>query len=390
MFNVLKRFLSKNSKTSIDKFFPETPKRKVKEWEKRGVDKDEFFRRKYSFMKDESKVLLKKKIDREKRYKDLKSSTRREDRYGDSRYGNDRYSNNRYGNDRFNNDVDRDPLNKSSFYEYVYGTHSVLSALKAQKRYLYNRLFMYNPKEKAEEINKYAKKYGIKIEQRTSKNDLNILTNNAVHNGVVLETRKLQVPDLLSLGDVNAEDNTYEMTIMNDESKESVDKSVVRQSKGYPFALYLDEITDPQNIGAIIRSAFYLGVDFIITPDHNTAKLGPAASKASAGALDLMDIYQVSSPLKFLRNVAEQTPWRIVSTDLKPGDKNIDINSLSTILEESPIILVLGSEGEGVRANIKNLSDFIVKINKNRSGDSIVDSMNVNAATSVLLSKFLV
>lgn len=379
MFNI-KRFLSKNSKSSIDKFFPETPKRKVKEWERRGVDKDEFFRKKYSFMKDGSKQLLKKKIDRERRYKDLKSS-----RHDNSRYD---FKRNEFVRDDTYAD-DREPLNKSSFYEYVYGTHSVLSALKAQKRYLYNRLFLYNPKEKVDEINKYAKKYGIKVEQRTSKNDLNILTNNAVHNGVVLETRKLQVPDLLSLGDVDEEDHTYEMIIMKD-SKEIIDKSIVRQSKGNPFALYLDEITDPQNIGAIIRSAFYLGVDFIITPDHNTAKLGPAASKASAGALDLMDIYQVSSPLKFLRNVAEQTPWRIVSTDLNPGTKNVDINSLSTLLQESPIILVLGSEGEGVRANIKNLSDFIVKINKNRTDDTIVDSMNVNAATSVLLSKFLV
>ncbi|EGV65097.1 hypothetical protein CANTEDRAFT_113482 [Yamadazyma tenuis ATCC 10573] len=238
-----------------------------------------------------------------------------------------------------------------------------------------------------------CKKYGVQTELAASKQQLDFLTNKAVHNGVALATRKLELPTLAKLGPHDAETGTYNLDIWNElyNAQTTIHKQVQRSSEESrnPLALYLDEITDPQNVGAIIRSAYFFGVDFIVTPSHNTARLGPAAAKAAAGALDLMDIYQVENGLKFIRDVKE-SPWALVTTEVKESTKTITHSQLSDILVDAPVLLVLGSEGSGVRTNIKNLSDFYVRLSKNRTdSDAVVDSLNVSSAASVLISSFM-
>lgn len=377
--------VSKRGKSgTIHRYLPPEPFKKQKEWEKRGISKDEFFIKKYSFMSDEQKAKLKEKTDRQQRIKRLKEEHKRKDPLEQRDTG-------RYGVDVGER---KKSSNKNPFNEYVYGRHAVLSALAAKKRHLYDRLILNLDNPKLDEIISIAKKLGIKIDKRLHKNDLNILTDNAVHNGVVLETRKLELPELDGLGEVNLDKGMYELVLWNLElnTKSGVHKQVARKSTSSilnPLGIYLDEVTDPQNVGAIIRSAYFLGVDFIVTPAHNTARLGPATSKASAGALDLMDIYQVNNGLKFMRHVKE-SPWSIVTTDVKQGKNTVEANDLSSILTRTPVMLVLGSEGTGVRTNIKSLSDFFVSLPKNRvSHDAIVDSLNVSSATSILISKFL-
>lgn len=355
---------------SIDKFFPK-PVASQKEWDKRGIDKDEFFRKKYSFMNDERKKALDRKVDRQKRYKQLKEQQKYR----------------KYHEDDTNPKPERQPLGKTSLYEYIYGTHAVKAALKANKRTLFHRLVVQN-KVTHSDIIMSTKKYDIKVEER-SKNDLNILTNNGIHNGVVLESRPLQLPTIHKLGDAN---QTYTIDIWNQfyTKLTAITKPIVRPNAQFPFAIYLDEITDPQNIGAIIRSAYFLGVDFVVTPSYNSAKLGPVAAKASAGALDTMDIYQVDSGLKFMRDV-QATSWTIIATDLNPGSKFLPLETISTLTTKSPVMLILGSEGAGVRTNLKNLAHYMVKIDQNRiNSDDLINSLNVNAATSILLSKFLI
>lgn len=360
-------------KSSIDKHFPSPPKVQ-KEWEKRGISKDEFFVKKYSFMSDDKKKQLQQKTDRQNRFKQHKRDNRpiREQRV------------------REEASEDSSPsLFDNALVENVYGRHAVLSALKSKKRQLFEKLMYMKGKTPITEILKLCEKYGIKTELVTSRQKLDQFTNKGVHNGVALTTRKLDLPTLAELGETNVETGEYKLKIWNDVFNSQIDvtKRVQNQSTN-PLGIYLDEVTDPQNVGAIIRSAYYLGVDFIVTPSHNTARLGPVAAKAAAGALDLMDIYQVENSLKFIREVSK-SDWSIVTTDIALNDKVVDQGMLPSILDKTPVLLVLGSEGSGVRTNIKNLSDFFIKLSKNRRDqDNIVDSLNVSAAASVIISSF--
>ncbi|WEJ97482.1 tRNA G18 (ribose-2'-O)-methylase SpoU [Yamadazyma tenuis] len=406
---------SRDKRTTIDRYLPQDPPKKEKEWEKRGVSKDEFFTKKYSFMSDWGKQKLEHKISREQRFKSHKreharmqrdddrdhrdSRTQRSDNYRDSRpQRSDSYRDSRsqtsndYRGSRYD-DFEKHSILDNALLEYVYGRHAVLSVLKAKKRQSYEKLVYTEGKTPITDILSMCKKYGVQTELAASKQQLDFLTNKAVHNGVALATRKLELPTLAKLGPHDAETGTYNLDIWNElyNAQTTIHKQVQRSSEESrnPLALYLDEITDPQNVGAIIRSAYFFGVDFIVTPSHNTARLGPAAAKAAAGALDLMDIYQVENGLKFIRDVKE-SPWALVTTEVKESTKTITHSQLSDILVDAPVLLVLGSEGSGVRTNIKNLSDFYVRLSKNRTdSDAVVDSLNVSSAASVLISSFM-
>lgn len=383
------RSFTKDKGSTVDRYLPGKPFKQQKEWEKRGVTKDEFFIKKYSFMSDDRKKQLEQKNARQARFKQHKrefEKNRSEQEFPRRRQNRD------YEQDYYEEDHEEDIIDKS-LYEFVYGKYAVLSALKSNKRQLFDKLYYTSGKETISEILDISKKYGIQIEEASSKSKLDNLTNKGVHNGVVLQTRRLELPTLAKFGDVNGEQGLYELDIWNDvfSSQIKMNKSVIRKEEGsrFPLALYLDEITDPQNVGAIIRTAYFLGVDFIVTPSNNTARLGPATAKAAAGALDLMDLYLVENGLKFMRSVKDSS-WSIITSDVKPSSRSIDQSQLSGILDHSPVLLVLGSEGSGVRTNIKNLSDYFVGLSKNRiDNDHIVDSINVSAAASVLIAKLL-
>jgi 21S rRNA (GM2251-2'-O)-methyltransferase len=75
--------------------------------------------------------------------------------------------------------------------------------------------------------------------------------------------------------------------------------------------LALDEVWDPQNFGALLRSSFFLKCDGVVTCAKNSAPLSPAVSKASAGAMELMTIYSVDNMMKFLDN-SRENGWQVI------------------------------------------------------------------------------
>lgn len=372
---------------SFDNNFP-TQKQDKKPWEVKGMSKDEFFQRKYSNISDLERRKLNDKVERQRR-----ARLQRNDREYPSR---PRDMNPRSFGAAFQN-----PLS-----EYVYGTHAVMSALTANKRGGFSKLFSSTQKSKNDNfgaIKKLCKNYGIKIVDDYDKQQLARLSNNGVHNGVILETKKLTLPVIKTLARVENE-GEYTVTLHNDlyNTTNDIHHKLARHGTGQPIGLYLDGITDPQNAGAIIRSAYYLGVDFVIVPDYDTAKLGPVAAKASAGALDLMSIYQAEDPFKFIDGV-KQNGWLVVSTDAMPNEeqsktkhykqlenKFIETSELPGMLHKAPMLLVMGSEGSGIRTNMKLKSDFLVGLEKGRrEPDGIVDSLNVSVAAALLMSKCL-
>lgn len=146
-------------------------------------------------------------------------------------------------------------------------------------------------------------------------------------------------------------------------------------SKG-PRLLFLDGILDPQNFGSILRSAAYFGVPGVIVPKRRAAPLTSSVLRASAGAAFQVPIAEVSN-LGMALEVARKKGFWVVGADMSGEDIRIaDI--------PRPLILVMGSEGEGLHQGIKKKCDVIVSIKK-FAKSSTLDSLNVGVACGVLL-----
>jgi 21S rRNA (GM2251-2'-O)-methyltransferase len=75
--------------------------------------------------------------------------------------------------------------------------------------------------------------------------------------------------------------------------------------------LVLDEVWDPQNFGALLRTAHYLGIDKVVACSKNSAPLSPSVSKASSGAMEMMDVYSTQNLMKFL-DKSQENGWQVV------------------------------------------------------------------------------
>ncbi|KAK6204791.1 Alpha/beta knot methyltransferase [Scheffersomyces amazonensis] len=400
-----------NKRVESNKFVPKTnpffdgSMEKKKVWEKKGMTKDEFFGKKYGHVKPEDRKRLDEKVNRQRRYREMKSNHLKQRDFDE--FGRGPSITMREKQDYlYKNDISKGE--ESSVIDYVYGTHAVKAVLTANRRVSYNKLYVRHCKDAS--LIKMAERLGIKVENVAGRDDLNKLTKNGVHNGVVLWTKPLEIPTIYSLEKLSEEEGQYTVTFFDEEknTRSSIIKNVKSNGKRKPLGLYLDGVTDPQNMGSIIRSAFYFGVDFIITSSEVSAKLGAVTNKASAGALDLSEIYKVQNSLRFLDRV-RANGWTVISTSNKPtstdlenlktkhskveenlSKKYIELSDLGNICHQTPVLLVLGSEGEGIRTHVKIKSDFLVAIDKMRNDeDTIVDSLNVGVASGILLSRCL-
>lgn len=150
----------------------------------------------------------------------------------------------------------------------------------------------------------------------------------------------------------------------------------------YPLWVALDQIQDPQNLGAIIRSCVYYGVNGIVVTDVKTAPLNSTVSKVSAGALEVANVYHPGNLSRFLKESGNQG-WRVIGTDL--SDKAINVTKNPNFIAlDRPTILVLGSEGNGIRKGVLESCQETIKLSAYGNGDSI-GSMNVSATTAILL-----
>ncbi|MBI5476650.1 MAG: 23S rRNA (guanosine(2251)-2'-O)-methyltransferase RlmB [Ignavibacteriales bacterium] len=125
--------------------------------------------------------------------------------------------------------------------------------------------------------------------------------------------------------------------------------------KEQPFVLILDEIEDPQNLGALIRTAECAGVHGVVIPKHHAASINQTVSKTSAGASEHVLATKVTNIATTLDELKEKGIW-VVGTDSDAEKLYTDIDY------QGPIALVIGNEGKGVRQLVKEKCDFIVKI----------------------------
>ncbi|NNC48824.1 MAG: 23S rRNA (guanosine(2251)-2'-O)-methyltransferase RlmB [Sphingomonas sp.] len=169
----------------------------------------------------------------------------------------------------------------------------------------------------------------------------------APHQGVVIECEPLED---VWLGDVLAE---------------APDKSVL---------LILDQVTDPHNVGAILRSAAAFGAIAIVTQDRHAPPEGGALAKAASGALETVPWVRVVNLARAMDEMAEAGFWRIGLA----GEADA---TLAEALGPQKVALVLGAEGPGMRANVRDHCDALAKL----PISDRMESLNVSNAAAVAL-----
>lgn len=156
------------------------------------------------------------------------------------------------------------------------------------------------------------------------------------------------------------------------------------------LCVYLDQITDPQNFGAIIRSCYYFQIGCLLVGSKNRCPLNSTVSKTSSGALELIDIHSVADPLGFIQKWKHQ--GQVICTGTKQTNTKVPLVTLhgfrKELTELKNKLVLIGSEGSGVSPHLARESDLVLTISKRSPDDfpsSLVDSLNVNAAVSTIL-----
>ena len=147
------------------------------------------------------------------------------------------------------------------------------------------------------------------------------------------------------------------------------------QSKNQPpFLLLLDEIQDPQNFGALLRTAEAVGVHGVLIPKHRSVSLNSTVAKTSAGAVEYVKVAQIGNVAQTLEQLKE-LGLTIVGGDLT--GKSI----FSNVELACPIVLIIGNEGRGLRRLTKENCDLLISIPMVGK----INSLNASAAGAVLM-----
>jgi len=149
---------------------------------------------------------------------------------------------------------------------------------------------------------------------------------------------------------------------------------IARQKNEDPFIVILDNLTDANNLGSILRTADSAGVHGVIIPKRRSVGLSPAVSKASAGAVEYVPVAKVGNISQTIEQLKEKGIW-VVGTDAS-GEKAYYENDL-----RGPIALVIGSEGEGIGRLVREKCDFIVNIPMKGN----VSSLNAAVAGAIVM-----
>jgi 23S rRNA (guanosine2251-2'-O)-methyltransferase len=230
----------------------------------------------------------------------------------------------------------------------VYGRNSVLECLRAGRRRA-RKLLLLKGGEDLDTIRAAAA--GVLVEE-TSRAELDRLSHGGVHQGVVLEADPLPVLDLKSW------------------LAKPLGKNAV--------VLLLDGVTDPHNLGAIVRSAAAMGASAIVLPEDRAAPITATAVKAASGAIEHIDLVRVTNLTRCILQLKDHEFW-IAALD-PDGDKTLWEADLG-----GRIGIVIGSEGKGLRRLVKESCDFAVRIPL----PGPIPSLNASVSAAIALAECL-
>ena len=236
-------------------------------------------------------------------------------------------------------------MSKRSFF--IAGKHAVIEALKNPNRKVL-RLFLTEVSKKTihRENNKKNLIKDIKIFYKT-KNELDkyVGKENILHQGFIAEIEHLE---------------------------ELVLKDFIRNKKNLTFAC-LDEVTDPRNIGSIIRSASSFKIDGLIVKERIFPQESKLMFKSASGCMEHINIFKVSNINTVLKFLREKNFW-VYGFDAR-GEKDF-----TEIDWKGNNVLLFGSEGYGIKKHTSKYADFFVKININKN----IESLNISNSAAIV------
>ena len=150
--------------------------------------------------------------------------------------------------------------------------------------------------------------------------------------------------------------------------------TVIKKISGNPLVLILDSIQDPRNLGACLRSANAAGIDCVVINKDGSSPINAVVHKTSAGAINTLQIFQVTNLSRTIKTIQENGIW-VIGLDGSASTAIYDINL------SDPTAIVMGAEGKGIRQLIKKTCDQLVNIPMTGS----VESLNVSVATGIAL-----
>ena len=236
-------------------------------------------------------------------------------------------------------------MNKSSFF--IVGQHAVIEALKNPKRKIL-RVFL--TEESKKNIHRKSPKKNllenVKVYFKTKKElDKYSSKENLLHQGYVAEIEHLEKPIL---------------------------KDFIKGKTNITFAC-LDGVTDPRNIGSVIRSAASFNIDGLIIKERHFPNESKLMYKSASGAIEYINIFEVSNINSTLKNLKDKNFW-VYGFDGK-GDK-----IFTDIDWKGNNILLFGSEGSGMHKHTTKYADFLVKIDINEK----IESLNISNSAAIV------
>jgi 23S rRNA (guanosine2251-2'-O)-methyltransferase len=230
----------------------------------------------------------------------------------------------------------------------IYGKQPVFEALRSE--HPMSKIYLAKEMEKKDtyKISSLAKSKANEVIY-TKKADLQKICGPVLHQGVVAVLDEYQY--------LSEEQLLHKISLFNE-----------------PFVLILDQIQDPHNLGAIIRTAESAGITAIILPEKGSADVTPTVVKTSAGAVFHCPIHRAAN----LPAILEKLKEKEISLSAMVPHQNKTIYDSDL---KGPLALVVGSEGKGVRKNIQRLCDKSISI----PAYGKVDSLNASVSTGIVL-----
>jgi 23S rRNA (guanosine2251-2'-O)-methyltransferase len=225
----------------------------------------------------------------------------------------------------------------------IYGVNPVLEAIRSHPERVRYVGVAREQSARHQRLIAEAKTKGVSVRNLAAE-QIDRLAGRGVHNGVIAETSQQAYADF---DDVIAAEATT-------------------------FVLILDGITDPQNLGAILRVADGFGVHLVVIPEHESVGLTPVAVKASAGASEWVAVAQVTNLARAIEALQKRGFWVYAAAAEGDAPSAIDFSGR--------VALVLGNEGKGIRRNVLEHCDRVVTIPMRGH----VDSFNVATAAAIL------